>query len=1047
MNCSLLQKIGVLMAVLPGFIGTAFAETLPFTAVDPAGKTASIVIDPSLDSGRNPIDWTQLEKQVLVPSPSRARPLMYAVHYLREAVRRMTGKELPIEEGGNASKGIVLMRMEDAPDEIKNDEAVQKALRNNGQDAYNNVEAYYLRTEAQRVLVVANTWDGILDGVVALLESVGYETLGLGPNWTHVPDFQKRPLVFSALESGRPGYYLRNLSVASGAHIGGGTLSRGLKLSDPQDETVELSLLRWKIGARLEGRSMPIFPGHALTQLRKDVIQVMRETKNPDGFLIEKATIGPESSRPPATEANKGHFWINDDPEGSPGAGKFFSSSGTEWKENTYRESATDLTLDYVRKMFFETMKVRAEEAFARRPDEIFVFGSDPADGSGLGNLGAYAKNKNWYPEYLAAAGVEFGKPYPLHGVKGLDQPKEIWDPAAASDTVFAFSNWLLREFDKWIDSLPESEHVTSTGKSKKELIACGLLSYNYHDVPPNFTLDPRIRIMVAGFPKHRGTGKWKNFKTNEDIAIAFRSLLPRQPAADYQYISNSRFWDGSLAGIRGKATLAPSIQSFYRSRYDAGFRAFTAETDLNFGKLGLFYYLSAKALWNPEMTPEELDAIRDRWFQRAFGAAWKEMKTYYDFMSAENFKISSQRNWSRAVRMIDAADSILATANEPDAQRRLDDLKQFWYYYYLTASGQATPQSRALREFMWKGQMSYMTSMIMVQLVAFKQKDTIRMAPQLAGSEFNTGPAHYTHEETQEWWKKILDFWPTIPVAEFSEGVLNNGKKAAEVDLNDLVKVSEFRGERSSNDLIYNSSFEPALNFLTSAQKTGQEIGFILYWPSNPDFRYHRPASVVYGVKRWNSATEEWDDLVDELMTTEDSKTKDGPEGKPLQWVEVRYKAPESGTYRISVGRGGSNAHLTTLDVDEDLKTNAGEQAQTFNAPVGGLAQSPAWFYIPKGTKSLDFELPRDGVVKLCLYTGLPSAGMSRSREMTLEKAGTHSIPLGPEEDGSLAMFENRGPLSFPTLYSVPLFWAKSPASLLVPRAVAEADKLTPEE
>jgi hypothetical protein len=1037
-------QVAALLTSLSGVL----AETppRPFVAGEPGGTVAPIVIETLPDHGGKPMNWNELEKAVLLPSPSPAKPLIGAVHYLREAIIRMTGKTPAVEEGGAMSRGIVLMRLENAPPEIRNDEEILNALRNDGRDDYNAVEAYYLRSEPERVLVIANTWNGILAGVAALLESVGYETLGVGPNWTHGPDFTNRPLIFSVRESGRPGFYLRNLAVASGAHVGAGTLTRNVPLADPRDEPVEASLLRWRIGTRMEGRSMPVFPGHALTPLRQKVIEVMRETKNPDGFLIEKATIGPDASRPSASAANKGHFWINDDPPGSPGAGKFYSSSGTEWRENTYRESATDLSLPYVRELFFETMKTRAEEAFTKRPDEMFVFGCDPADGSGLGAL-AFAKNKNWYPEYLQAEGVEFGKPYPLHGVRGLDQPREIWDPAAASDTVFGFTNWLLREYDKWIDSLPEKERVTASGKSKKDLIACALLSYNYHDVPPNFTLDPRIRVMVAGFPKNRGAGKWKNFKTNEDIASAFRALLSRQPAADYQIFSNARFRDGTLAGIPGKSTLAPVVQTYYRSKYDAGFRAFTAETDLNFGKLGLFYYLSAKMLWNPTMTAEELDSLRDRWFQRAFGSAWEQMKAYYDFMSVENFKAGSQINFAKAVRLIDEADRILSAAKETDALRRLDDLKQFWYYYYLVASGQATPQSKALREFLWKGQMSYMTSMIMVQIVGFKQKDTIRLAPQLAGAEFQSGPAHYTREETQEWWKKILEFWPPISVSEFGEATLDDGTDASRVDHNDLVKVAEFRSEPRPNELYYNSSLEPALSFLTVAKGAGQEVGFILYWPSNPDFRYHRPASVSYGIDLWNPSDGQWEELVDEAMTSEDSQTREGPDGKPIQWVEVRYKAPEPGTYRFSVGRGGSNAHLLTLDVEDGGKQSAGEQGMTFHTAVRGLAQDPVWFYIPKGTKQLDFELPREGKADVCLHTGLPSSGMSLSRKIALEKAGFQSIPLGAGEDGSLAMLVSKGPLSVRDFYSVPFLWAKSPSALLVPRAIAKADKLTPEE
>ena len=173
-----------------------------------------------------------------------------------------------------------------------------------------------------------------------------------------------------------------------------------------------------------------------------------------------------------------------------------------------------------------ESMKERAIKAFQSEPNAIFVFGTDPEDGGGVyREIAKRLKNKNWYPEYLAKEGVAFGQPYVLHNFKGLNQPNELLAPAAPSDTVFGFNNWLLYEFDRWIDSLPPQDRFTSTGKPKKQQIRLSLYSYNYHDVPPNFNLDPRIRVMIAGYPKHRGLGKWANFVTRLDLAQSFQNF------------------------------------------------------------------------------------------------------------------------------------------------------------------------------------------------------------------------------------------------------------------------------------------------------------------------------------------------------------------------------------------------------------------------------------------------------------------------------------------------------------------------------------------
>ena len=52
------------------------------------------------------------------------------------------------------------------------------------------------------------------------------------------------------------------------------------------------------------------------------------------------------------------------------------------------------------------------------------------------------------------------------------------------------------------------------------------------------------------------------------------------------------------------------------------------------------------------------------------------------------------------------------------------------------------------------------------------------------------------------------------------------------------------------------------------------------------------------------------------------------------------------------------------------------------------------------------------------------------------------YTVVLEPGEDGTLAKISGNG-FAFPLLYSVPSYWAKCPAELVVPRAIAEADGL----
>lgn len=248
--------------------------------------------------------------------------------------------------------------------------------------------------------------------------------------------------------------------------------------------------------------------------------------------------------------------------------------------------------------------------------------------------------------------------------------------------------------------------------------------------------------------------------------------------------------------------------------------------------------------------------------------------------------------------------DQAIDPENEPAAQKRIDDLKQYWYYYYLVDTGQTNPPSEALREFAWKGQTSYMTAMYMVGSVHFRSRD----AAATAGPDFNNGPAHYSHEETQDWWEKIKAYWPVVEVSNFADMQLADGTKAGNVDLNDLVGVVEFQEEQPKEfPFRYNAgSSRQDVEFLTTAAEEGTEIGFRLFWPWDSQRRFYQARDVFYGVCWWNARDRQWDELIDITSTFETSRKIGFPGGKDYQMAEVRFDAPHPGTYRITVSQGG---------------------------------------------------------------------------------------------------------------------------------------------
>ncbi|MEO6847674.1 MAG: hypothetical protein ABI254_10460, partial [Chthoniobacterales bacterium] len=536
---------------------------------------------------------------------------------------------------------------------------------------------------------------------------------------------------------------------------------------------------------------------------------------------------------------------------------------GKTWVPETGLASV-DASSDMVREIIFADMKKKSEEFFTSYPDELFIFPMDSEDGETAGpQRDATMVKKNWYPEYLAKEKLPFGRPYVLNGYKGLNQPVEIWDASSESDTAYGLANYLLHEYDKWIDSLPKDQQVTSAGKSKKALIRASLQSYNYHDVPPNFNPDPRTRVSIAPFPKYRGKGKWERLNNQEEMAKALHVMLPDEPSANYSFYSFSYYGDGGPEGIpAGWDGSAKATSDTYRRYYEAGFRSVTYEMDFNFGKYGLGYYLATKMLWNAKLTAKDLDAIRDRWLQRSFGSAWKEMKAYYDFMLPGNYPVNSPNTWAKAIRLLDAADKKITpvATKEPAAQKRIDDLKQIWYVHYLFDSGKFTKTSPEVMEYLWKGQMSYMVGMQGLTGREYERKPVLEIVP----AQIAAGPAHYTHAETQVWWPKILDYWQVTPVKLFADATLANGKPARNIDLNDVVMPDEFQTEPLDGGFLYNSAYMPNGTFLTTAKQKDDLVGFKLTWPYTPGSTDYDQKKVSYGAEIWDAAHRVWTPWLD---------------------------------------------------------------------------------------------------------------------------------------------------------------------------------------
>ncbi|HOK80954.1 MAG TPA: hypothetical protein PK165_07595, partial [bacterium] len=119
--------------------------------------------------------YVDFSKPIVWYDSSPAATMGRAAIFVQEGIEKMTGKKVPTVCSNDISKGIILLTINGAPEKLKKDPDVKKALSNNGKDAYNEKEAYFIKSEPDRVLVIANNPKGIIAGVVDLMESTGYE--------------------------------------------------------------------------------------------------------------------------------------------------------------------------------------------------------------------------------------------------------------------------------------------------------------------------------------------------------------------------------------------------------------------------------------------------------------------------------------------------------------------------------------------------------------------------------------------------------------------------------------------------------------------------------------------------------------------------------------------------------------------------------------------------------------------------------------------------------------------------------------------------------
>ncbi len=197
-----------------------------------------------------------------------------------------------------------------------------------------------------------------------------------------------------------------------------------------------------------------------------------------------------------------------------------------------------------------------------------------------------------------------------------------------------------------------------------------GLLAYNWHCDPPDFPLEPNIYVELT-------TALLLNTK------FGFDELLVRWPK-HCKYFGLYDYWavydwirDRLPSGRTGNMTyVAEKIPLYARS----GICALCAESGTSWGSQGLGYYLGAKLLWN---SSADVEALKNDFYEKAFGPAADAMKTYYERVDAGRKPLVGPTFYRMCVDDLERAMGV--AADRPDVVARLNQLRAYHVFIYLS--------------------------------------------------------------------------------------------------------------------------------------------------------------------------------------------------------------------------------------------------------------------------------------------------------------------------------------------------------------------------
>lgn len=521
------------------------------------------------------------------------------------------------------------------------------------------------------------------------------------------------------------------------------------------------------------------------------------------------------------------------------------------------------------------------------------------------------------------------------------------------------------------------------------------LYAYSEHSVPPTFKLEPNVYVeLTAGF----NTG---DFTFPELVELWSKMGIQM---GYYMYFSVWSATHDVLAGDVGSDV--NKLQEWIGKFADRGAVSLTAESGNNWGPNGRGYYIANRLMWDPKAPMEEL--LTD-FYQGAFGAGALPMRRFYERLDPGNNPIRGKHLLAMAFR--DVQDASNLAKGDAAVQARLTQLKAYLHYAHLSwmydrvDKREKEPRRQATIDiFTWayRNRFSYMNHWMAMQQGWGRE----------ASIEFAEPAWHAANRDKKPW----QDETPVLPEEieqRFQEGLAYfQPQPVTEKQFSkDLVSVTfPGTGPAFSTPAATTAKYQGGPTYYLYS-RTGEDLKLDITPGLLPIFRNKAPAKYV--------------------VTDADGKVvQEGRMALDNTKNSLAIKVPKAGLYTLDFTDSLAGWHL---EVASDVPASMRLEPTRRMAHLGQM--QPMYFYVPKGSATVDF-FNKGYKFKVKLPGGKDAL------DVPTTLGEYFSIPVQAGQDGKVWSVQGLA-LSHFGFFNVPNLLAASPAALLIPREVAQADGL----